>query len=135
MSSIITLDTPGVSLPPATVGDAYSFTFNAVSTSGAIKSWQTVDSTGKAIAYSVPAPGLKWGGVNSTIHGLTITGTPTQAITQTFIFKVTDSAGNSVITPPFMLEVLAASGIPPVPDLVSATSGPDEVTLSWTEPA
>lgn len=134
MAFTITIQTPqAVQLPAATVGVPYSYTFNAVSSAGSIRSWQTVDSSGKAIGYSVPAPGLKWGGVNATVHGLTITGTPTTALSQTFVFKVTDSAGNAVITPPYTLSI--SSPVPATPDLISAQPGVGEVTLSWSEPA
>ena len=98
-SSPITIET--TALPSATVGQPYSATLNATSTAGSIVQWQTVDANGNPVSYSVPAPGLRWGGVDSNIPGLTITGTPTQAETVTFTFEVTDSAGNTAKAGPY----------------------------------
>jgi len=101
--SAITIDT--TSLPPATVGQPYSATLNATSTAGTIVRWQTVDVNGNPVSYSNPAPGLSWGGVDSTTPGLTITGTPTKAETVTFYFEILDAAGNTARTGPYTLVI------------------------------
>jgi hypothetical protein len=100
-SSPITIVT--TSIPAGVVGTPYSASFVATSTAGAITRWQTVDANGNSLAYPVPAPGLRWGGL------LTITGTPTTAGTTTFVFKVTDSANNSVTTGPYPLVITDGS--------------------------
>jgi len=96
-SSPITIVTK--TIPAGVVGTPYSASFAATSTAGRIVGWQTVNSSGAAIAYQVPAPGLQWGG------NLTITGTPTEVGSTTFVFKVTDSANHSITTGPYPLVI------------------------------
>ncbi|HZU73384.1 MAG TPA: alkaline phosphatase family protein [Acidimicrobiales bacterium] len=84
-----TITVKTTSLPSGTVGQAYSATLTATSSSGATIRWQTTDSSGKVISMANPAPGLNWSG------NLTISGTPTTAGTYTLYFKVSDSTGAS----------------------------------------
>lgn len=102
-------------IPKAKVGVPYSTTLEATSTAGAITSWMTVDTLGNPKAFATPSPGLSWGGVNSQIPGLTISGTPTLAATISFRFKVTDALGNTVTTDTITLAIDAPDPVTPPP--------------------
>ena len=123
-------------LPPATIGQSYSATLNASSTAGTITSWMTIDASGNPLGYTVPAPGLAWGGVNATTPGLTITGVPTGSPSTTvFTFKVTDSAGNSTTAGPYTLAISSTVlGVPGAPTLHPISPGDTTNTLTWDPP-
>lgn len=120
-------------LPIGMVGTPYSTVLEASSTGGSITSWKTVDSNGVQVDFPAPRPGLVWGGVNSQQPGLTITGTPTEAGTTSFRFKVTDAAGNSVITGPYSLAIDAVVLAPPPPPPPPPPSGKGRLIIgtSW----